>query len=77
MRRKSFLKSKINWAAIILILQSLITLIEQQPNQMTWQSWVTLAIGIVIIIFRTYYTTTAIKGKIKRKNVWTSTSRLT
>lgn len=74
MKRKSFIKSKINWAAIILILQSLISLIEQQPNVMTWQNWVTLALGILIIIFRTYYTTTAIKDK--RKRVWTSTSRL-
>jgi len=68
MKRKSFLKSKINWAAIILILQSIISLIEQQPNNMTWQSWVTLALGILIIIFRTYFTTSAIKAKNKRVN---------
>jgi len=67
MKQKSFLKSKINWAAIILILQSLIPLLEQQPANMAWNNWVSLILGILIIIFRTYFTTTTIKAKTKTK----------
>ena len=59
---KEILSSKINWAAIVVILVSLQDSIANLDiTTMTPKSWITFALGVLIIIFRTYFTTTAIK----------------
>jgi len=59
---KSFFASKINWAAILLILASLIPLIEETDfAAMRLKDWITFAFGIAIIIIRTYFTNTISK----------------
>jgi len=64
MNNKSFFKSKINWAAIILILQALLPVIENQNfENMTFQNWFTFVLGIIVIILRTYFTSQPIKAK--------------
>lgn len=64
MNNKSFFKSKINWAAIILILQALLPVFENQNfENMTFQNWFTFVLGIIIIILRTYFTSQPIKSK--------------
>jgi len=59
---KNFFASKINWAAIVLILISIKdSVMSLDLTQMTLQTWVGFGLGILIIIFRTYFTSTAIK----------------
>lgn len=59
---KQFFSSKINWTAIILILVTLQDHIMQMDfTGMGAKEWVTFTLGILIIIFRTYFTTTAVK----------------
>jgi len=58
---KNFFASKINWTGIILVLMALLPLIEGQNFAgMTVKDWVTFAVGILIIILRTYFTSTKI-----------------
>lgn len=67
---KGFLLSKINWAAIILILIALKDAIANQDfSTMTWDKWAAFIIGILIIIFRTYFSGTDIKGAFTPKSV--------
>lgn len=64
METKHFLKSKINWVAIILILTSLLPIIQSQDfSCMGVTEWSTFIIGIIIIIIRTYFTSTTITTK--------------
>lgn len=57
---KEFFASKINWAAIVLILVSLQDAIANLDiSTMTAKGWITFALGVLIIILRTYFTTTA------------------
>jgi hypothetical protein len=61
---KSFFRSKINWTAIILILTSILPLIDETNfGEMTTKGWITFAIGIVIIILRTYFTSQPVAKK--------------
>ena len=61
---KSFFRSKINWTAIILILTSILPLIDETNfGEMTAKGWITFAIGILIIIFRTYFTSQPVVKK--------------
>lgn len=56
---KPFLKSKINWAAIVLCLIALQTAIANLDlSKMTTQNWITFCLGVLIIVFRTYFTNT-------------------
>lgn len=62
METKSFLASKINWAAIVVILIAIKDAVANLDiSLMTVQTWLTFGIGILIIVFRTYFTNTAIK----------------
>ena len=62
MNNKHFLASKINWAAIILILTSFQPLLEETDfTGLGVKGWTTFVIGVVILILRTYYTSTEIK----------------
>jgi hypothetical protein len=61
---KSFFRSKINWTAIILILTSILPLIDETNfGEMTAKGWITFAIGLLIIIFRTYFTSQPVVKK--------------
>lgn len=54
---KAFLSSKINWAAIILILVSLQDAISNANfSTMTKQNWITFGLGILVMVFRTFFT---------------------
>ncbi len=58
---KKWFASKINWAAIALIVVGLKDFIGNWDIKvMTWQDWVTSILGILVFIFRTYFTSTAI-----------------
>ncbi len=60
---KEFFSSKINWTAIILILVSLQDFITTFDfAAMTLKGWITFAIAVLIIIFRTYFTASAAKS---------------
>lgn len=60
---KSFFASKINWTAIILILASIQdAVLHADFSKMTVQTWFTFAVGILLIILRTYFTTTQINA---------------
>lgn len=56
---KNFFASKINWAAIVLCLTAIIPAINDFDG-VTWKDYSKLIIGILIIIFRTYFTNTTI-----------------
>lgn len=59
---KDFFSSKINWTAIILILVSLQDFITTFDfSAMTVKGWVTFGIGLLIIVFRTWFTATTAK----------------
>ena len=63
---KSFIESKINWAAIILILVSLQEAITNLDlSAMTTKSWITFGIGAVVIVLRTWFTSKTIAAKPK------------
>lgn len=58
---KKWFASKINWAAIALIVVGLKDFIGNwDVKVMTWQDWVTSILGILVFIFRTYFTSTTI-----------------
>lgn len=61
---KGFLLSKINWSAIIVMLIGLQNFITKSDlSAMTVKDWVTFSIGLLIVIFRTYFTSVPeIKG---------------
>ncbi len=62
MQTKGFFASKINWTAIILILISLQDAITNLDlSKMDVKSWITFAIGVGVIILRTWFTNTSIK----------------
>jgi hypothetical protein len=59
---KGFFESKINWAAIVIILTAIIPMIDGlDTTSMGIKEWVSFGIGILIVILRTYYTTTPVK----------------
>ncbi|HJY62899.1 MAG TPA: hypothetical protein VJ455_01980 [Ignavibacteria bacterium] len=61
---KNFFASKINWSGILLILMALLPIIENQNfDGMKAKDWITFGIGILIIVFRTYFTSTQIGSK--------------
>jgi len=54
---KGFFASKINWSAIVIILTSLQSQVDGLDfGKMTPQAWSTFTLGILIIVFRTYFT---------------------
>jgi hypothetical protein len=54
---KQFFKSKINWSAIILILITLQDhILEMDFTNLGGKEWAAFIIGILIIVFRTYFT---------------------
>lgn len=58
----NFWKSKINWAAIVLVITGLLPLIEQHNfDGMTAKDWVVFSLGVIVFILRTYMTNTANK----------------
>jgi len=60
----SMLKSKINWLAIIAILVSLQdAIIAQDFSVMKTKEWVAFALGLITIVVRTWFTSTAIASK--------------
>jgi hypothetical protein len=61
MNTKKWYQSKINWAAILVLLIAIEPVIENQDfSGMGIKQWVTFGIGIFIIIFRTFATNTTI-----------------
>jgi hypothetical protein len=61
---KAFFKSKINWTAIILIITAIMPLIDETNfGEMTAKGWITFTIGLLIIIFRTYFTSQPVVKK--------------
>jgi hypothetical protein len=53
----NFFKSKINIAALILVLTSILPIIQDQNfSGMDLKGWVTFAISTLVIIFRTFMT---------------------
>lgn len=64
---KNFLKSKINWVAIVLILTSILPMIDGlNTTDMGVKEWVSFGIGILIVVLRTYFTSTPIKTSKKK-----------
>ena len=58
---KNFFLSKLNWSGIILILISSQTAISNQNfDGMTTKDWITFVIGVLVVIFRTFFTSTQI-----------------
>jgi hypothetical protein len=58
---KNFFLSKINWSGIILILISIQSAISNQNfDGMTTKDWVTFIIGVLVVVFRTFFTSTQI-----------------
>ena len=61
MPNKNFFLSKLNWSGIVLILTSIQSQFSGLDlSKMTVQSWITFVLGILIIVFRTYFTNTTI-----------------
>ena len=64
---KGFFASKINWAAIIIILTSILPMIDSlDTTSMGIKEWVSFGVGILIVVLRTYFTTKPVKRKSKR-----------
>jgi uncharacterized membrane protein (DUF2068 family) len=61
--QKHFLASKLNWMGIITIIIAVLQFVESYDvNGLTdVKAWVTFVTGILIIVFRTWATTTEIK----------------
>jgi hypothetical protein len=60
---KNFFLSKINISALILVLVGLQDAIgSMDMSKMTSQDWITTVLGILIMVFRTWYTSTQISG---------------
>lgn len=60
---KNFFASKINWSALILVLvglQDAITNLDM--SKMSTKDWIVSGLGILIMVFRTWYTSTQISG---------------
>ncbi len=69
MNLKQFFTSKINWSAIVVMLlglQDFITTFDF--SKMTVKGWVTFAIGMAIVIFRTYFTNTQVATTAQESN---------
>jgi hypothetical protein len=63
---KEWFKSKVNWTAIGLIVLGLKDFIDGWDiANMTWQDWLTSAFGILVFVFRTYFTSTTIGSASK------------
>ena len=58
---KNFFASKLNWTGIILVLMALQPFIDNYDfATMTIKDWVTFGIGLLVVILRTYFTSTKI-----------------
>lgn len=62
---KHFLKSKINWMAIALILTSIIPMI-QDADFTSIKGWMTFGLGVALIVVRTYFTSQPVTKSKKR-----------
>ena len=61
---KNFFASKINWAGIILVITAIMPLIESQNfSGMGVKDWFLFAMGVAVVVFRTYFTSTKIGKK--------------
>lgn len=66
---KNFFTSKINIAGLLLVLISLQDFINNYDfAEMSLKSWVTFAIGICVVVFRTYFTTDKFQKKENENN---------
>ena len=64
---KNFFASKINMSGIVVMLIGLQDFITNYSfSDMTVKSWVTFAIGLAIVVFRTYFTSTQISAPFKK-----------
>jgi hypothetical protein len=64
---KGFFASKINWAAIVIILTSILPMIDGlDTTNMGVKEWVSFGVGILIVVLRTYFTTKPVKRKSKK-----------
>ncbi len=73
---KNIWESKINWTALGLILVSFQSQIDGiDLSKMTVQSWITFAIGLIVIVLRTYSTSIPIgtPAAVKAANSDTTT----
>ena len=67
---KSFFASKINWAAIILMLVSLQDYINKYDfSAITTKSWITFGLGAIILICRTWFTSQPITKFAQRQQL--------
>jgi hypothetical protein len=58
---KNFFASKINWSALIIIFIALQDFIQNWDfSAMTVKSWVLFVLGILIVVFRTFFTSKTI-----------------
>jgi len=59
---KSFYKSKINWAMVLLAIIAILQIVQEwyAKNDFSVSGCITLAIAIIVTILRTFYTDTAI-----------------
>lgn len=58
---KNFFASKINWMGIVAILVGLEDFItDYNFADITLKGWVTFGIGVLVVIFRTYFTSKTI-----------------
>lgn len=58
---KNFFASKINWMGIVAILVGLEDFIKDYNfADITPKGWVTFSIGVLVVIFRTYFTSKTI-----------------
>ena len=68
MNSKHFFTSKINWAAIALILVAIIPIIDGlDVTTMGVKEWITFGLGVIVIVLRTYFTSTTIKKPRTKK----------
>ena len=62
---KNFFASKLNWTGIMLVLIALIPFIDNYDfSTMTVKDYITFALGLAVVVMRTYFTNTKI-GKTK------------
>lgn len=63
---KNFFASKLNWTGIMLVLMALLPIIDKQDfTAMTAKDYVIFAIGLAVVILRTYFTSTKIGKEAK------------
>ena len=61
MKTKNFFLSKVNWAAIILVLMACKDAIADMDfHAMDMNAWIQFALGMIIIVFRTWFTNSSI-----------------